>query len=463
MPALLTPLFTHPALASLFSDRATLAAMLAFEAALARAEAATGVIPASVTLPIAAACDASLYDPAAIGAGAALAGQHAIPLVKALTAEVAKADPAAAGFVHWGATSQDVIDTATVLQLRDALGLIGGTEYGLAGLARALAVLVMRHRDTMMPGRTLLQQAVPITFGLKAAGWLDAVTRHRTRLRELAPRVLVLQFGGAAGTLASLGDKGPAVAAALAADLRLGLPALSWHTARDRMAETACFMGLVAGTIGTIARDVALLMQTEMAEAFEAAGAGKGGSSTMPHKRNPAICAAILAAATQAPGLVATMLSAQVQEHERAVGGWHAEWATLPALVVGTGTALINTIALLEGLEVDAERMRANLDLTDGLMLSERVAFALATTLGKAKAHHVVEAAVKRAVAERIGLRAALAQEPAVTAALTPAALDALFDPAGYLGCTDGLIDAALLAHEAEDDLNPPRLSPSSF
>ncbi|HUA51648.1 MAG TPA: 3-carboxy-cis,cis-muconate cycloisomerase [Candidatus Sulfotelmatobacter sp.] len=441
--SLLIPLFGSRAVADLFSDHARLQALLDFEAALAAAEAATGVIPQAAAGAITAACRVDRLDLAGFADEAERAGNLAIPLVKRLTAAVARDDAGAARFVHWGATSQDAIDTGLVLQLRAAQGVI---EADLARLSDGLARLAQTHRRTPEVGRTWLQHALPISFGLKAAGWLDAVERHRARLAALRPRLLVLQFGGAAGTLASLGTHGLAVAEALAHRLDLALPAMPWHTARDRFVELGAMLGLIVGTLGKIARDLSLLMQTDVGEAFEPAGAGRGGSSTMPHKRNPVAAAAVLAAATRAPGLVATLMSAQVQEHERGLGGWHAEWVALPELTVLTAGALAQTADTIAGLEIDAARMRANLDATRGLIMAEAVMMALGGALGRLEAHHLIEAACRRAVAEGRHLRDVLAQDPAVAAHLDATALDRLFDPLNYLGATEALIDRVLAA-----------------
>lgn len=445
-PGLLDPLFGTAEADALFDGRARLQAMLDVEAALARAEAAAGVIPGTAPAAVAAAARAELFDAEALAREAAAAGNLAIPLVRALTARVRESDPEAARFVHWGATSQDVIDTAMVLQLRRFLDLL---EVDAAGLAAALAALAERHRTTVMLGRTWLQQALPVTFGLKAAGWLDALARSRERLAELRPRLLVLQFGGAAGTLAALGKDGPAVAAALAQELDLALPALPWHGARDRIAELGTALGLLVGCLGKIARDLSLLMQSEVAEAFEPAAPGKGASSTMPQKRNPVACAVVLAAATRAPGLVATLLAALPQEHERGLGGWHAEWETLPELCRLTAGALARTRETLEGLELNPGRMRANFELTRGLVMAEAVQTALAERLGRLPAHDLVEAACRRALAEGRHLREVLAEEEAVTAALNPTRLDALFDPLGYLGATENFIEAVLARYRS--------------
>jgi 3-carboxy-cis,cis-muconate cycloisomerase len=440
------PLFHGPAMGAIFTDRAHLQGMLDFEAALARAEAKTGVIPVEAAGPIAAQCDAALYDLGALAEAAAKAGNTAIPLVKALTAKVAAKDKAAAGFVHWGATSQDAMDTGLVLQLRAALALI---EADLAKLYANLAALAQKHRQTPMVGRTWLQHALPITFGLKAAGWLDAVERHRARIDELKPRLLVLQFGGAAGTLAALSDKGLVVAEALATDLKLTLPAMPWHGARDRVVEFGTVLALLTGTLGKMARDIALLMQTEAGEAYEPAGDGRGGSSTMPHKRNPVAAAAVLAAATRVPHLAGSLLSAMVQEHERGLGGWHAEWQVLPELVQLSAGALAQMTEVIGSLEVQSDQMRANLDVTHGLIMAEAVAMALGIKLGRQEAHHLIEAASKRAVAEKRHLREVLADDKAVMQHLKRDELDKLFDPLGYTGVATALIDRVLAARRS--------------
>ncbi|AWK89911.1 3-carboxy-cis,cis-muconate cycloisomerase [Azospirillum thermophilum] len=440
---LLDPLFTTAEAADAFGPRARLQGMLDFEAALARAEARAGVVPAAAVPAIAAACDAALYDLDALGAEAALAGNTAIPMVGHLTRKVAEADAEAARFVHWGATSQDAMDTGLVLQLHR---YCDGLEADLARLADGLAALADRHRATPMVARTWLQHALPTSFGLKAAVLLDALGRDRQRLAAARGR-LALQFGGAAGTLAALGDAGLRVAAALAAELSLPLPALPWHSSRDRVAEIAAALAILAGTLGTLGRDVSLMMQMEVGEAFEPAGPGRGGSSTMPHKRNPVSCAVLLATASRAPALAGGLLAAQVQEHERGLGGWHAEWQALPELARLVAGATRHAAGLVAGLTVDAERMRANLDLTRGLIMAEAVTMALGERLGRMAAHERVAEASRRAAAEGRRLRDLLAEDPAVAAVLDGAALDALFDPLHYTGSAAAFIDRALAGH----------------
>jgi len=440
---LLDPLFSTAAADAAFSDMARLQGMLDFEAALARAEAKAGVIPDAAVPAIVAACEAGLFDMASLATATAMAGNPAIPVVKQLTARVAEKDAAAARFVHWGATSQDAMDTGLVLQLRQALG---GIEADLQRLSAALAYLAEHYRDTPVVGRTWLQHALPVTFGLKAAGWLDAVERHRLRLNELKSRLLVVQFGGAAGTLAALGDRGLDVAKALAADLRLGLPDMPWHTARDRVAECATVLGLLTGTLGKIARDTALMMQTDVAEAFEPAAAGRGGSSTMPHKRNPVSAASVLAAATRVPHLVGSILSGMMQEHERGLGGWHAEWQALPELVRLAAGATDQMADTMAGLEVDAGRMRTNLDETRGLIMAEAVMMALGAKIGRLAAHDLIEIACRRAVVEQRHLRDVLSGDAEVAKHLTAEDLIRLFDPLNYIGVAPAMVDRVLSA-----------------
>jgi 3-carboxy-cis,cis-muconate cycloisomerase len=443
---LFDPLMVDEAVAAILSDAGYVQRMLAFEAALARAEAALGVIPAEAALAINRAVEtlhaAELDELAgAIAAGTARAGTPVIPLVALLTARTeAQGQP----FVHWGATTQDVMDTALVLQWRDIAALI---SIGLGTLADALANLAGQHRDTPMVARTVMQHAMPTTFGLKAAGWLTAVLRHGQRLDEIAPRTLCLQFGGAAGTLASLGDKGALVASRLADELALERAITPWHSARDLIGEIAAFCGLLCGTLGKMGGDIILMMQTEVQEAFEPAAAGRGGSSTMPHKRNPVLAAVMRGAGTAAPGLVATIMTAQMHDHERAAGSGHAEWRALPELLRLTSGALKAAITLAEGLDVRPERMRANLDQTGGLIMAEAVMMALGSTMGRLEAHHHVDAACKRALAAGTHLREAVLADGAIMAHLSPQAVEALFEPRAYLGSGGAFIDAALAAH----------------
>jgi len=439
--ALLDPLFGSAATGEVFSDAARLQHMLDFEAALARAEARCGVIPAGAAQAIASKCKAELIDANALATATAVSLNPAIPLVKQLTALVAKDDPEPARFVHWGATSQDANDTGLVLQIRRAFDIL---EADLAAFCGSLTKLAQTHRSTPIAGRTLMQHALPTTFGAKVAGWLDAMNRHRERFAETRARVLVLQFGGAVGTLAALREKGLQVAEALASELRLALPTMPWHTQRDRVAEAATTLGLCTGTLGKIARDISLHMQTEIAEVFEPAGEGRGGSSTMPHKRNPVGAAIVLSAATRVPGLVSTMLSAMVQEDERGLGDWHAEWETLPEIFRLTAGALHQMAVIVPHLEVDTARMRHNLDATQGLVFAEAVAMAMGNHIGKSAAHTLLEAASRQARESGKHLREVLAQNSVVDERLTSAELDRLFAPENYLGVAEELVDRVI-------------------
>lgn len=438
--------FTAHDMREVFCDQGRVQAMLDFEAALARAEARVGLIPSSAVAPIAAACDAGLYDFAALGEAIATAGNSAIPLVKALGKQIASSDAEAERYVHLGATSQDVMDSGLVLQLRQALALI---EDQLAQLADSLAAQAQRFATTPLAGRTWLQHATPVTLGMKIAGWLGAVTRSRLRLQELKPRLLVLQFGGASGTLAALGEQALPIAKALAEELQLTLPEQPWHTQRDRIVEFGAVLGLIAGSLGKFGRDISLLMQTEAAEVFEPAAPGKGGSSTMPHKRNPVGAAVLIGAATRVPGLVSTLFSAMPQEHERSLGLWHAEWETLPEICCLVSGSLQQARLLADGLEVDAARMARNLELTQGLVLAEAVSIVLAQRVGRDTAHHLLEQCCKRAVTEQRHLRAVLADEPQVTAELSGAELDDLLNPAHYLGQAQVWVERAVAEHNA--------------
>ncbi|MQA66845.1 MAG: 3-carboxy-cis,cis-muconate cycloisomerase [Alphaproteobacteria bacterium] len=434
-------IFAGRTIAPVFSDAAHVQGMLDFEAALAQAEAKAGVIPQSAVKAIVAACDASLYDLAAIGAAARDAGNTFIPLQAALAARVATKDKAAAGYVHWGATSQDAIDTGLVLQLRTAFAVL---DDDLATYGRALARLARKYRATPMAGRTWMQQALPVTFGLKAATWLDAALRHRVRLREIRPRVLALQFGGAAGTLASLGSKGPAVARNLGRALRLPVPDAPWHGARDRVVEAGLFAAALTGSLGKMARDVALMAQTEMGEVAEPAGEGRGGSSAMPQKRNPVSCAAILANAGRTPGLAQTLLAAMPQENERGLGGWHAEWAVVPELFRLAGGALEHAVTLAEGMEVFPDRMAKNLAASGGQVMAESVKMALARKIGQGAAHAAIRRASGDAVTRGTDLRTALLADAEIAKALTAREIDRALAPENYLGSALKFIDGVL-------------------
>ena len=446
MPSeMLTPLFASAAMRAIMSDRARVQRMLDFEAALARAGAAVGVITASSAGEIGDACKAERYDLAALAEAAIPPGNIAIPLVEALTYEVAKRNKVAAGHVHWGATSQDVIDTALVLELRAAIdALLLDLDIAIKGFM----TLAGRHRRTLAVSRTLMQHALPMPFGLKVAGYGAALARSRDRLWRLRKEALALQFGGAAGTLAALGERGLGVAERLAALLDLQLPDAPWHSHRDRLAEVAAAFAILAGTCGKIARDVALMMQLEVGEAAEPSIPGRGGSSTLPHKRNPIGAAIALSAATIAPNLAATILAAQVQEHERGVGGWHAEWVTFPSLALVTSGALYAVTEIAEGLEIDVERMRANLELSGGQIMAEAVSFALAEKMGKADAHRIVQDLSHRASKEKRPLKEMVLSDLRVKAQFSSAEIEKVFIPLTYLGSAQTFIDRLVMSSQ---------------
>jgi 3-carboxy-cis,cis-muconate cycloisomerase len=420
-------------------DRAWLRAMLDFEAALAGALADTGLAPASVAQEIAAACAGGEFDLDALGEGTASAGTPVPALLAQLRARLSED---AEAVLHRGATSQDVVDTAAMLVARRALVPLCA-DLDAAG--DAAATLAERHRGDLAVGRTLLQQALPITFGLRAATWLGGIDDAATRLAAVAEGRLALQFGGAAGTLASLGDAGPAVAEALAERLGLPAPPTPWQSNRSRPVELATALGAAAGAAGKVGVDVVLLAQTEVGEVAE--GWGGGGSSTLPQKRNPVAAVTAVAVARRTPFLVATMLAAMVGEEERAAGAWQAEAETLSELLRLTGEGVAAARRLLERLEVFPDRMRANLDLTDGLVMAESLASALGEKLGRARAQELVGEASRRAVAERRSLADVAAATPAIADVLGADGIAAALDPAAYLGSTDAFIDRALAAH----------------
>ena len=433
------------------TDRAILQAMLDAERALAVASSRAGIVPGPAATAIAAACQAARFDPADLGRRAEAAGNPVVPLVRDLTEAVAaEAGREAARWVHHGATSQDIMDTATSLVAFRALGPV---LDDLGGAATAAARLAGTHRATVMAGRTLGQQALPTTFGLRAAGWLVALDEAAAGLERVRRERLAAQLGGAAGTLAALGPDGVQVARSYAAELGLGEPVLAWHTNRTRVGELAGALGVAAGVLGKIALDVTLLAQTEVGEVTEAAGEGRGGSSTLPHKHNPVGAVLVVAGTRRVPGLVATLLGSMAQEHERATGAWHAEWEPLFELLRLAGGATARTRDLLGGLEVHPERMGDNLEATGGLLMTERVAAALAGTLGRVPAQQLLRRLGEAAADTGRPLRQVLADDPTVGQHLDPAAIDRLLDPTGYLGSASALVDRALAAHRARAHL----------
>ena len=390
---LVNALGSAAATAEAFSDAATLRHMLRFEAALAEATAAAGLIPKRAAKTIVAACDASLYDAVPLAAAARRTATLTVPVVRSLTEEVAKRDPQAAEYVHWGATSQDVIDTAVVLQLGEALPPLLKFLDGIVG---SFAKLAKKHRATPMLGRTLLQPATPLALGQKIAGWASDIDRAQRRLAGSFAETQVLQFGGASGSLTALGREAEPVMKSMAKALKLALPAAPWFTQRVRVAALAQDSALVVGTLAKAARDISLMMQIEVGEAAEPSGPGRGGSSTMPHKRNPVGAALVLAAAARAPMLAATIVAAMPQEHERALGGWQAEWPTLAALIEALGSAVEAMKEVASGLSIDPDALQANMDAAEAAVFAERATFLLAKKMGKKKAHALVEAALDK-------------------------------------------------------------------
>jgi 3-carboxy-cis,cis-muconate cycloisomerase len=442
---LLPPLVSSAAMRSIMDDRARLQRMLDFEAALTRAQAAVGVVPALALDPIAGACRAELYDLGALGEAAAAAGNLAGPLIEALTAEVAKTDASAASCVHWGATGQDMMDTALVLELRAGIDAL---TLDLNRAIEAFTTLAGRLRRTASVARTSMRHALPMPFGLKVAGYAAALGRSRERLKRLRRDALVLQFGGSVGTLAALGDQGLNVTERMTALLDLPAPEAPWHTHRDRLAEVAAAFGILAGTCGKIGRDIALLMQTEIAEVLDRPSAGAAGApngeaaAATPPRLGPSIAAEMaVTAALLAPQLVATILACGLQEHERAAAGWQAEWLTFPALALVTSGALGAIADLAQSIELDPDRMRNNLDLTHGQVMAEAITFALAAKMSRQEAGKLLEEASRKAAAEKLSLQNVLAEDPRVTAHLPGPVLARLFEPMSHLGSAQTFID----------------------
>ena len=440
MSQLYASLFYQTEITAIFSDEGVVRYMLQAEAALAQAQAKVGVIPASAAaniVHIAQQQVIEVIDFTSLASASGLAGNIAIPFVKQLTAAVKKVDEDASRYVHWGATSQDIIDTACILQCRDALNII---EKQLTEAIQATQVLTEQYRDQVMIGRTWL----PMTFGHKTARWLSSLQRDFERVQALKHVALTAQLGGAVGTLASLIDQGSAVIKAFAAELQLNVPDCTWHGERDRIVEITHVLATITGNLGKMARDWSLMMQTEIAEVFEPSGAGRGGSSTMPHKRNPVAAASILAAANRVPALMSSIYQSMVQEHERSLGAWHAEWLALPEIFQLCAGSLQRAIEVFEGLEVQTDNMCRNLECTQGLIMAEALMMSLAPKLGRLNAHHLVEAACKQAVAEQRHLLEVAQNHPEILAVFNSEQLSQIFNPQNYLGNTQQQIDAVL-------------------
>ncbi len=430
-------MFGTPAIRAVFDDAATVRRYVETEVALASVQGRLGIIPHAAAQAIARHADASKIDMQAMKAETEIVGYPILPLVH----QLAKICGPEGEYLHWGATTQDIMDTATVLQVREALAII---EADLADIDALLSSLSERHRDTPMAGRTHLQHALPITFGYKTAVWLLMIRRHRERLQQLKPRVLIGQFGGAAGTLASLGEDGLEVHAALMKELGLGASPVTWHVARDGLAETVQFLALVASSLGKIAYDVMIMMANEFSEVFEPFVSGRGASSTMPQKRNPISCELMWSASKTVRQHAGLALDAMLVDFERATGPWHLEWSAIPESFVLTAGSLAQAKFMLAGLEVDADRMLKNLNLSGGLIVAEAVMMGLAPHIGRQTAHDVVYNACRKAAVSGSVLADVLHEEPAVSSKLDRAAIDRLCDPSNYLGSAPQMVDRML-------------------
>jgi 3-carboxy-cis,cis-muconate cycloisomerase len=439
--AIFRDIFSTEAMRRVFSDENRVQKYLDIEAALAKVQARLGIIPREAAEEIVKHCQAAEYDFALLKKQTERIGYPVLPVVQQL---VKKCANGVGEWCHWGATTQDITDTATVLQIREALDLV---ESEIKAISKALAGLAKKYRDTPMAGRSNLQQAVPITFGFKAATLLSGFDRHLQRLKELRPRVLVGEFGGAAGTLASLGKDGLKVQEGLMKELSLGQPAIAWHTMRDAIAETGCFLGLVTGTLGKIATDVKLMMQTEVEEVYEPFAEGRGSSSTMPQKRNPISCNYIVACTSMVRQNVAALLDAMVEDHERSTGPWEIEWISVPEIFCLAAGALNHARFLMEGLEVDPARMRANLDLTRGLIVSEAVMMGLGPSLGRQRAHDLVYDICRKTITAKESFLDLLAADPDIAKHMKRDELAKLVDPSNYLGVAGEMIDRVLAGH----------------
>src|SRR5260221_10600436 len=440
--AVFRDIFTTEAMRNVFSDENRVQKYLDFEAALARAQAKLGIIPKDAATEIVRHCSAERIDMANLREATERFGYPVLPVVQQL---VKLCKDGLGEWSHWGATTQDITDTATIMQIREALVIV---EKDLDGICDGLAALAKKYRDTPMAGRSNLQQAVPITFGYKMATMLAAFERHKQRLKEIRPRILVGEFGGAAGTLSSLGKDGLKVQDELMKELKLGQPEISWHTVRDRIAEVGCFLGLVTGSCGKIAFDVKLLMQTEVEEVYEPFHEGRGSSSTMPQKRNPISCVYITATNSLVRQHVAALLDAMVEDHERSTGPWEIEWIAVPEIFSLAAGALAQTRLMVSGLQVDERKMRENLHITRGLIMSEAVMMGLGPHIGRQYAHDLVYDICRQVIATGRPLVDLLAENKEVAKHLDRAALEKLCDPANYLGQASEMVDRVLAGRE---------------
>jgi len=431
-------IFSTEAMRKVWSDENRTQKYLDVEAALARVQGRLGLIPAEAAEEIVRHCSIDRIDLDKLRQQTERIGYPVLGVVSQLNA---LCRDGLGEYCHWGATTQDITDTATVLQMREALELI---EADLEAISAALAGLARRYRDTPMAGRSNLQQAVPVSFGYKMAGLLSAIERHRERLAQLRPRLLVGEFAGAAGTLASLEKGAMETQEGLMRELGLGQPLIAWHTMRDCVAEAGCFLGLLGGTLGKLSMDVKLLMQTEVGEVFEPFAHGRGSSSTMPQKRNPISSCYIHGAISVVRQHAAALMDAMVADHERSTGPWQIEWIVLPEAFCLTAGALRQARALVEGMEVDEARMRANLDLTHGLVASEAVMMGLGPHLGRERAHDLVYDLCREAIAQNRPLVDLLAENAEISRHLDRPALERLCDPANYLGLSGQMVDRVL-------------------
>ncbi|UFT95945.1 adenylosuccinate lyase family protein [Pectobacterium carotovorum] len=429
--------FGTPEMRAIFDDRELIRKYVEVEIALANAQARCGVIPEDAAAEITASCNADTLDFELLRHETEIVGYPILPLVH----QISKQAGQSGGYVHWGATTQDIMDTAVVLQIRDAFALI---EADIDALRSILAGLAARYRNTPMAGRTHLQQALPITFGYKAAIWLDMFDRHAERLAQMRPRVLVGEFAGAAGTLASLGDKGLAVQKALMAELGLGVPTSTWHVARDGFAEAVNLLAVITGSLGKIGYDVMLMASNEFGELYEPFVKGRGASSTMPQKRNPISSELMLACSKGVRQQAGLMLDAMVQDLERATGPWHAEWIAIPESFILSAGALHQAKFMLNGLIVDEKMMLKNLNMTNGLIVAEAVMMGLAPYIGRQEAHDIVYDAC-RIVNEKGGTLAdVLNAMPGVASRLDPKLIEGLTNPVNYLGSAPEMVDQVL-------------------
>lgn len=436
-------MFASEAMQALYSDEALVQRYIDVEVALAKAQGKLGIIPEAAAQAIEASADISRLDWDRLSARTRVVGYPILPLVEQMSDW---ADGGLGQYCHWGATTQDIMDTADVLQIRDALELV---DADIKAICNATAALAENHRDTPMAGRTHLQQALPITFGQKAARWLFSLDRHRERLGELRPRVLIGEFAGAAGTLASLGADGIAVQKALMEELGLGRPGMPWHTARDGFAETTGLLAMICGTLGKIGFDIMLMMQSEIGEVYEPFVSGRGASSTMPQKRNPIASELMVAAAKTVRECHAAMLDGLVHDHERATGPKHVEWQAIPTAFLLTSGALAAARETLEGLEVNEKAMRRNLEATGGLIVAEAVMMGLAPQIGRQVAHDVVYDCCREALEEGEAFLDVLASHPEISGKIGRDTLAELVDPAKYLGSAPQMVDDYLKSRKA--------------